>query len=67
MLGQNDKVVEYNPRADATSRFKQTDAGLEISVVRTQRLYNDHHWPNPIVVKLEGVTFINVPKPEKKK
>lgn len=55
VLGQNDKVVEYNPDADATSRFKQTDKGLEISVVRAQRIYNNYKWPNPITVKMENV------------
>ena len=58
VLGQNDKVVEYNPKIVPTSHVKQTDEGLEISVVRAQRIYNDHKWPNPIVVKLEGVEFV---------
>jgi len=55
VLGQNDKVVEYNPEADPTSRFTQTAKGLEISVVRAQRIYNNSKWPNPITVKLENV------------
>ena len=37
------------------SYLKQTDEGLEISVVRAQRIYNNHQWPNPIVVKLENI------------
>ena len=57
VLGQNDKVVEYHPNIDPRSRFKQTDTGLEISVVRAQRIYNDRTWPNPVVVKLENVEF----------
>jgi hypothetical protein len=52
VLGQSDRVVEYMPDVDATSRFKQTPDGLSISVVRAQRLYNDHKWPNPIVVEI---------------
>ena len=55
VLGQNDLVVEYKPNADAKSRFKQTDKGLEISVVRAQRIYNNAKWPNPIIVKIENV------------
>lgn len=55
VLGQNDQVVEYIPDADATSRFKQTENGLEISVVRAQRIYNNSKWHNPITVKLENV------------
>ncbi len=63
VLGQNDKVVEYHPNIDPRSRFKQTDAGLEISVVRAQRIYNDRTWPNPVVVKLENVEFAQNTKP----
>jgi len=55
VLGHGGKLVEYSPDTDATPRFEQTDRGLKISVVRAQRLYNDHKWPNPVVVKLENV------------
>jgi len=55
VLGQNDLVVEYAPDKDPKSTFDQTNAGLNISVVRAQRLYNNHKWPNPVVVKLENV------------
>ncbi len=55
VLGHGGKLVEYSPDTDATPRFQQTDRGLTISVVRAQRLYNDHKWPNPVVVKLENV------------
>ena len=55
VLGQSGELVEYNPSADATARYEQTDEGLSISVVRAQRIYNDHKWPNPIVVKLTNV------------
>jgi alpha-L-fucosidase len=57
VLGQNDKVVEYQPKAVPKSAFKQLDEGLEISVVRAQRIYNDKKWPNAVVVKLENVEF----------
>lgn len=55
VLGQNGLVVEYNVDADAQAKFEQIDNGLYISVVRAQRIYNDHKWPNPITVKLENV------------
>ena len=58
VLGQNDKVVEYRPHANPISRVEPTEDGLNISVVRAQRLYNNHQWPNPLVVKLEGVKFV---------
>lgn len=54
-LGHNGKFTEYAPEADVTPRFSQTDQGLEISVCRGQRLYNNHKWHNPVVVKLENV------------
>jgi alpha-L-fucosidase len=59
ILGQNDKVLEYEPDVDVKSRFKQTPNGLEISVVRAQRIYNNRAWPNTIVVKLDNVEFVN--------
>jgi len=55
VLGQSGELVEYNPRADAESRFSQKEDGLHISIVRAQRIYNNHKWPNPIVVRLENV------------
>ncbi len=55
VLGHGGEIVEYSPTTDATPRFKQTGKGLQISVVRAQRLYNDHKWHNPVVVKLENV------------
>ncbi len=57
VLGQNDRVVEYSPAAKPASKVVQTEEGVKISVVRAQRLYNNSEWPNPIVVKLEGVKF----------
>ncbi len=57
VLGQTSKTVEYSPNAKPEARLQQTPEGLQISVVRAQRLYNDHQWPNPVVVKLEGVGF----------
>lgn len=55
VLGQTGKVVEYQPDTDGKAYLKQTEEGLEISIVRAQRIYNNHRWPNPIVVKLEQV------------
>jgi alpha-L-fucosidase len=55
VLGQNDMVIEYKPDEDASSRFNQTNNGLDISVVRAQRIYNNNKWPNPVIVKLENV------------
>ena len=55
VLGQTGRVVEYSPDTDGQAYFEQKKDGLEISVVRAQRIYNNHRWPNPIVVKLEHI------------
>lgn len=55
VLGQSGRVVEYMPDADATARFEQTAHGLSVSVVRAQRLYNDHKWPNPLVLEISNI------------
>jgi len=55
VLGHHGEVLEYNPETDPAPTVKSKDNGIEISVMRAQRIYNDRKWPNPIVVKLEGV------------
>jgi len=55
VLGQNDKVTEYQNELDVHSRFEQKEDGLHISVVKAQRVYDNYKWPNPITVKLENV------------
>lgn len=59
VLGHDGQVLEYNPDVDPAPSYKNNDRGMEISVMRAQRIYNDRQWPNPLVVKLEGVEFIN--------
>ena len=55
VLGQNSEIIEYKPDLDVSCKYKQTAAGLEVSVVKAQRIYDDHRWPNPVVIKLENV------------
>ncbi|MDC1198341.1 alpha-L-fucosidase, partial [Algibacter sp.] len=59
VLGQNSRILEYQKTADVESRFEQKEDGLEISVMRAQRIYNNGAWPNTVVVKLENVEFVN--------
>lgn len=61
ILGHNGRITEYMPENDPTPRFEQKEDGLHISVVRAQRLYNNHKWPHPIVVKLENIKPALVP------
>jgi alpha-L-fucosidase len=55
VLGQNSLIQEYRPGKDVSCKFQQTDTGVVVSVVKAQRLYDDHRWPNAVVVKLEQV------------
>ena len=59
VLGQEDRVEKFTPRHDIGTRFTQTDDGLEVSVKRAQRLYNNRSWPNAVVLRLENVEFSN--------
>ncbi|MDO5980188.1 alpha-L-fucosidase [Flavivirga spongiicola] len=52
VLGHNGKVLEYQKNVNPAPSVKHTSEGIEISVTRSQRIYNDHKWNNPIVVKL---------------
>jgi alpha-L-fucosidase len=47
--------LEYNPETDPSPTIENKENGIEISIMRAQRIYNDRKWANPIVVKLEGV------------
>ena len=48
-------MLEDNPEVDPKPTVKNVNEGIEISVMRAHRIYNDRKWPNPIVVKLENV------------
>ncbi len=52
VLGQSGELVEYQPQTDAATYFEQKEDGLHVSCVRAQRIYNNHKWPNPIVLKI---------------
>ncbi len=52
VLGQSGRVLEYNTKVIPETRWEQTDAGLRVSVMRAQRIYNDSKWPNPLVLKI---------------
>jgi len=55
VLGQNSLLQEYKPGKDVSCRFRQTDTGLVVSIVKAQRIYDDHKWPGPVVIKLENI------------
>jgi alpha-L-fucosidase len=66
VLGQNDKVLEYHPEVIPQTQWQQDEDGLHITVMRAQRLYNDHTWPNPVVLKMTNVKPALWPPPEVK-
>lgn len=52
VLGHGGELVEYQPTTDARTYFEQKEDGLYISCVRAQRIYNNHQWHNPVVLKI---------------
>jgi alpha-L-fucosidase len=55
LLGQNDKVYEYQPNVIPKTTFRQGPDGLHIRAFRSQRLQDNSKWPNPAVLKLTNV------------
>lgn len=55
VLGHNGKVLEYQPEVTPAPYFTQKSNEIEISVMRSQRIYNDHTWSNPVVVKITNL------------
>ncbi len=52
VLGQNDKVLEYRPDVVPKTTWHEESDGLHIRAMRTQRLYNNRQWPNPVVLRI---------------
>jgi alpha-L-fucosidase len=52
ILGQSGNVLEYQPHVNPQASWTQDEAGLHISCMHAQRLYNNRRWPNPIVIKI---------------
>lgn len=54
VLGQNDEVLEYQPKVVPKTTWRQAADGLHVRAMHAQRIYNDRKWPNPIVLKITG-------------
>ena len=52
ILGQSGNVLEYKPTVNPKASWHQDEAGLHISPMRAQRLYNNNKWPNPVVLRI---------------
>ncbi len=55
VLGQNDRVLEYQERVTPKSTFQQASDGLHIRAMHAQRLQDNSQWPNPVVLKITNV------------
>ncbi len=55
VLGQNGRVLEYQPQVNPQPTLKQEADGLHIHAMFTHRLQDNSKWPNPIVLKITGV------------
>ncbi|NND07049.1 MAG: alpha-L-fucosidase [Saprospiraceae bacterium] len=55
VLGHNGIVLEYQKDVNPAPDIAQTKEEMRISVTRSQRIYNDRKWNNPIVVKITDV------------
>ncbi len=54
VLGQNDKVLEYQRTVPKTT-WKQEADGLHIHAMSAQRIQDKGNWPNPVVVRVTNV------------
>lgn len=55
VLGASGELTEYRPDLDAASYLTQSEEGLTVSVMKSQRIYCGMQWPNPMVVKITHV------------
>ncbi len=62
VLGYTSELVEYRKGFDARIYFESTSMGLLISAVNGQRLYTNNQWPNPVVLKIENVEYMQETK-----
>ena len=54
VLGASGLTLEYRPDFDPKPRWFETPTGVAVSYCRTQRLYNDLVWPNPVTLRFDG-------------
>jgi alpha-L-fucosidase len=60
VLGQNDQVVEYHPEIKPKSSWHQEKDGLHVRAMQAQRLQDNFHWPNPVVLKITNNLLNNI-------
>jgi alpha-L-fucosidase len=65
--GYASELLEYRPGFDARIYTANTPVGLVISAVNGHRLYTNNQWPNPVVLKLENVSYKSLVKDQDSK
>ncbi len=55
VLGQNGRLLEYQPTLNPMPTLKQEADGLHLRAMFTHRLQDNSKWPNPIVLKITNV------------
>ncbi len=56
VLGENGRVLEYQPGVDPKPTWQATADGLHIHAMMAQRLQDNRKWPNPVVLRITHVT-----------
>ncbi len=59
VLGYGSELVEYRGGFDPRIEYAATPLGLTVSAVNGHRMYTNYQWPNPVVLKIENVDFID--------
>lgn len=67
ILGYKSELVEYREGFDAGIYTVQTPLGFVVSAVNGHRLYTNNKWPNPVVFKIENVTYQPLNQTEEKR
>jgi alpha-L-fucosidase len=57
ILGQSGEELEYRPNVRPKGTWSEDEGGIQVSVVRAQRLYNNNRWPNPVVIQISDATI----------
>lgn len=58
VLGQEARHEKFTAKHDLSFPYTQKEEGLEVSILRAQRLYNNRRWPNAVVVRFENTELI---------
>ena len=55
VLGENGKVLEYQPAVNPKPTWEMKSDGLHIHAMLAQRLQDNHKWANPVVLRITNV------------